>query len=91
MVVTGVRDLGKILKDRWTKPEVDALLEGLAQRVVEQRARAGEARELGDARAHRPGADDADDLGYPGHEGTSALMPVSARPMISFWIWEVPS
>ena len=25
------------------------------------------------------------------HEGTSALMPVSARPMMSFWICEVPS
>jgi hypothetical protein len=24
-------------------------------------------------------------------EGTSALIPVIARPMISFWIWEVPS
>ena len=24
-------------------------------------------------------------------EGTSALMPVIARPMISFWIWDVPS
>jgi 3-hydroxyacyl-CoA dehydrogenase, NAD binding domain len=25
------------------------------------------------------------------HEGTSALIPVFARPMISFWICEVPS
>ena len=25
------------------------------------------------------------------HDGTSALMPVSARPMISFWICDVPS
>jgi hypothetical protein len=23
--------------------------------------------------------------------GTSAFTPVTARPMISFWIWEVPS
>ena len=24
-------------------------------------------------------------------DGTSALMPVTDRPMMSFWIWEVPS
>jgi hypothetical protein len=27
----------------------------------------------------------------PRYAGTSALIPVSARPMISFWICEVPS
>ena len=27
----------------------------------------------------------------PPQAGTSALIPVIARPMISFWIWEVPS
>ena len=38
-------------------------LERLRHRVVEQRPRAGQARELRDPGAHRPGADHADDLG----------------------------
>ena len=53
---------------------------------------AAERRDLGDPRAHRPGADDADPLGHSADEGgTIALMPVASRPMISLWIWEVPS
>ena len=46
--------------------------------------------ELGDPVAHRAGADDADDL-WDGCTHVSALIPVAARPMISFWICEVPS
>ena len=57
--------------------------------VVHERARARGARELRDAGAHRAGAEDPDDR--HGYEGTSAFSPVSARPMISFWICEVPS
>ncbi len=45
---------------------------------------AGLGPELRDARAHRAGSHDAD-------HGTRALSPVSARPMMSFWICEVPS
>jgi hypothetical protein len=56
--------------------------------IVDERARARRRGELRDARAHRPGADDSDDHGY---DGTSAFSPVSARPMMSFWICEVPS
>ena len=53
--------------------------------------------------AHRAGADDADGRGDRDPDeptvltaltpacGTSALMPVAARPMISFWICDVPS
>ena len=62
---------------------------------MQQRPGARQAGELGDPGAHRPGAGDADDAGRAGagdaHDGTRALMPVSARPMISFWICEVPS
>ena len=53
--------------------------------------------ELGDPGAHRAGARDADHLAGGAAAaalasgGTSALIPVSARPMISFWICEVPS
>ena len=55
---------------------------------MHERARAGRGGELRDARAHRAGAEDPDDEHY---DGISALIPVSARPMISFWICEVPS
>ena len=83
-----------------------ALLERLGDRVIQQRLRPRAARELGDARAHRAGAEHADEArrlgGLPcgvlclGHArsryaGTIALIPVIWRPMISFWIWEVPS
>ena len=61
-------------------------LERVAVRVVHERPRAARGGELRDAGTHGAGAEDADD-----HDGTSALMPVSARPMISFWICEVPS
>ena len=56
--------------------------------VVDERARARRRGELRDAGAHRAGAEDPDDGHY---DGTSAFSPVSARPMISFWICEVPS
>ena len=38
-------------------------------------------------------ADGAARLGGDGRHryGTSAFTPVTARPMISFWIWDVPS
>ena len=68
-----------------------AALQRLGERVVQQRARAGEHGELGDPAAHRAGADDADDLRDGCPHPVSALMPVAARPMISFWICEVPS
>src|SRR5262249_28450766 len=72
---------------------IHASVKGIRHRVVQERSGAGQASELRDPSAHRAGADDADD-GWRGcrrHAGTSALIPVSARPMISFWIWEVPS
>jgi hypothetical protein len=47
---------------------------------------AGIARRGGDPRAHRPGPGDPEAKRH-----ASALMPVSARPMISFWICDVPS
>ena len=59
--------------------------ERLAVGVVEQRAQARLGGERGDPGAHRPRAGDADG------SHASALIPVSARPMISFWICEVPS
>ncbi len=71
-----------------------AALEGLGDRVVEQRARPAETGQLGDSGAHRAGAGHADRARcarHRGQEGMSALMPVNARPMISFWICEVPS
>ncbi len=61
-------------------------LERVAVGVVDERPRAGLRRELRDAGAHRAGAEDADRL----HQ-TIALIPVAARPMISFWICDVPS
>ncbi len=70
------------------------VLEGLSDWVVQQRVGAAHARELRDAGTHRAGAEDADRLRSAhrqDYDGTSALIPVSARPMISFWIWEVPS
>ncbi len=70
-------------------------LQCIGRRVVQQRARAGLTGQLGDSGSHRAGAEHAD---RPrggrlsvAHPGTSALMPVIARPMISFWICEVPS
>ena len=81
--------------------------ERLRDRVVQQRAGTGQTAELSDPGAHRAGAGDSDDVwgrgwrwaggwaggwaGFPIYAGTSALMPVNARPMISFWICEVPS
>ena len=62
-------------------------LQRLGISVVDERARARRRGELRDAGAHRAGAEDPDDH----YDGTSALRPVSARPMISFWICEVPS
>ena len=53
---------------------LDAALERLGDRVVQQRARAGQARELGDPGAHRAGADDAD-----GRRDRAALTPGRAR------------
>ncbi len=60
--------------------------------------------ELRDPGAHRAGARDADDGGQRGRAlahavvgsrsmtiGLSASMPVAARPMMSCWIWLVPS
>ena len=38
--------------------------------------------------------EDRGKIGIEGHDNscqTNALMPVSARPMSSFWIWLVPS
>jgi hypothetical protein len=66
---------------------------GAVDGIEHQRPGAGLGGELGDPGSHRPGADDADDLrcAHGGHAGISALMPVSARPMMSFWICEVPS
>jgi hypothetical protein len=54
--------------------------------VVNEDAQPGVAGGGGDAGAHRPRAGDPDAQGH-----ASALMPVSARPMMSFWICEVPS
>ena len=65
---------------------LEPALERLGHRVVQQRARAGEAGELRDAGAHRAGADDADRLGIGAPSGawlklgTSALIPVSGAP-----------
>ena len=56
---------------------------------MKQRAGTGLRGDLGDAGAHRPGAEHTDRPG-PGH-GISALIPVAARPMMSFWICDVPS
>ena len=79
------------LLDLALEPLADAgepALECVRVGVVHERARARGARELRDAGAHRAGAEDSDDGHY---DGTSAFSPVSARPMISFWICEVPS
>ena len=65
-----------------------ARAECLGVGIVDERARPRRRGELRDAGAHRAGPEDRDDGHY---EGTSALSPVSARPMISFWICEVPS
>jgi hypothetical protein len=54
--------------------------------VVQQHPEPRIARGGGDAGAHRPGAGDPEAVGH-----ARALMPVSARPMISFWICDVPS
>ncbi len=91
---------------------LQALLQGRGHRVVQQRSRAGARGELGDAGAHRPGAEHADHgpplrpAGSAGlrrclvrwatvspaaQAGTIAPIPVISRPMISFWICEVPS
>ena len=63
-------------------------LERLGVGVVDERARARRRGELRDAGTHRAGPEDPDHGHY---DGTSAFSPVSARPMISFWICEVPS
>ncbi len=63
----------------------------LVNRIEEQRARPRPGGQLGDPRTHGAGAEHADDACRLGHAGTSALTPVSARPMMSFWICEVPS
>ncbi len=82
-----------------------AALRRTRDRVVEQRPRARRRGELRDAGAHRPGAGDADDGGQPARPvhadtgsasrsttiGLSASMPVASRPMMSCWIWLVPS
>ena len=76
---------------------LQAALERVGVRVPEQRLLAGHAPERRDERAHRPGADDRQHQAPVGtgsgcgRSGTSALIPVSDRPMISFWIWLVPS
>ena len=66
----------------------EALLAGRNGRVSVVRA------DLRDPRPHAARAGDADrrrQIDRAGHAGTSALTPVSARPMISFWICDVPS
>ncbi len=71
-----------------------AALQRVRVGVVQERLHAGDAAELRDPGPHRPGPGDAEDRGRVvarAHDGTSALMPVSARPMMSFWICEVPS
>ena len=66
--------------------------ERVAVGVPQQRLLARHAAERGDQRAHRPGADDPQHQAPvgtgsgSGRSGTSALIPVSERPMISFWI-----
>ena len=49
--------------------------------------------DIGDAGAHRSRAGDADplDAHFASSKGMNALIPVASRPMISFWICEVPS
>lgn len=62
-------------------------IERLRDWIVQQRAGAGQARQLGDPGAHRAGAGDSDRLrgvDCDAHAGTSAFTPVNARPMISF-------
>src|ERR1019366_2951115 len=68
-----------------------ATVERLWDGIVQERPRARAARELGDAGPHRAGTQHADDARWAAHAGTSAPMPVISRPMISFWICEVPS
>ena len=69
-------------------------LQRLGHRVVQQRPRARQAARA--ARSRRPSCRRRRRRSSAGsaparHAGTSALIPVSARPMISFWICEVPS
>ena len=81
-------------RSSWARIRSRPRVKRLGDRVVQQRAGAGQARQLGDPGAHRARAGDSDRLGRvdcDAHAGTSALIPVSARPMISFWICEVPS
>src|SRR5581483_12058479 len=71
---------------------LDASLQCVLNWVVQQRSRTGKAGKLGDAGAHRARPEYADRVGpLRVHSGTSALTPVSARPMISCWICDVPS
>ena len=53
----------------------------------------GESALRASGRSSRARPDGAAGLGGDGGHryGTSAFSPVTARPMISFWIWEVPS
>jgi hypothetical protein len=78
------------------KPVAGALhaaLERIPVRVPDQCVGTAPRGELGDSRAHRAGADDGDAACGVAHAsgGTIALTPVAARPMINFWICEVPS
>ena len=59
--------------------------------IVQQRSGAGQAGQLSDPGAHGAGAGDADRPRRRSGCHVSALMPVTARPMISCWIWDVPS
>ena len=58
----------------------------VGDRVEQQRLPARLRAELRDAGTHRPGADDPEAAGH-----AIALIPVSALPMISRWICDVPS
>ena len=77
--------LGRGLDDHVAGGEVGEGRGARDVRVVHPHVEPGGARRLGDAGAHRPGAGDSEQ-----HQ-VSALSPVSARPMISFWICDVPS
>src|SRR6202012_6117705 len=74
---------------------LEAAVEGFWIGVGDERSCPRQARKLRAPGAHRAGAGDADRAGCArgsGHyAGTSALIPVRARPMISFWICDVPS
>ena len=69
---------------------MDPALQRVRVRIMEQGRQPGDAAELGDAGSHRPRSGDAENP-RRAHDGTRALMPVRARPMMSFWICDVPS